>query len=77
MQTVEQVIDSEFLDVRCMLLEIGAMLDRYDRSCDQSPAEASDDHRMDLIYRAILLLSQRDTTADRSERLLNLFSEMP
>lgn len=77
MQTVEQVIGSEFLDVRCMLIEIAAMLDRYDRSRDQSTGTATTDHRMDLIYRAISLLSQRDTTADRSERLLNLFSEMP
>ena len=36
MQTAEQVLSSEFLDVRCMLIEIGAMLDRLDRAAEHA-----------------------------------------
>ena len=31
--------------------------------------------RLDRIYQALTLLGERETTADRSERLLNLFSD--
>ena len=34
------------------------------------------DQRLELIYRALALLAERDTSADRSERLLNLFTEL-
>jgi len=34
------------------------------------------DDRLDQIYQALTLLADRDTSADRAERLLNLFSEL-
>ncbi len=33
--------------------------------------------RLDRIYQALTLLAERETTANRSERLLNLFSDLP
>ena len=75
MLTPEKVLDNYFLDNRCMLIEIAAMLDRYDRSVDQQGKAAVDD-RLDQIYQALTLLADRDTSADRAERLLNLFSEL-
>lgn len=73
MQKPEEVLDSYYLEARCQLLEIAAMLDRYDRARDEG-AKPSDDPRLDLMYESLAMLSQRQTAANRSERLLNLFS---
>ena len=37
---------------------------------------AREDDRLDQIYQALTLLAERETTSNRSERLLNLFSEL-
>lgn len=71
----KEVLDNYFLEARCQLLEIAAMLDRYDRSHDES-ASAEDDGRVDLVYESLALLSQREVSPDRSEKLLNLFSDL-
>ena len=72
MQTAEQVLDRGFLETRCMLIEIAAMLDRLDRADGAAPG----DQRLELIYRSLSLLADRAATADRSEQLLNLFTEL-
>jgi hypothetical protein len=78
MLTAEKVLDLYFLDTRCMLIEIAALLDRYDRAAhDESDALPAGVDRLDRIYQALTLLAERDTTANRSERLLNLFSDLP
>jgi hypothetical protein len=76
MLTAERVLDLYFLDARCMLIEIAALLDRYDRAAEgKTAALPAGIDRLDRIYQALTLLAERDTTADRSERLLNLFSD--
>lgn len=77
MLTAAKVLDNYFLDTRCMLIEIAATLDRYDRAV-QSAAEKSrtGDDRIDRIYQSLTLLAERETTADRSERILNIFSDL-
>lgn len=75
MLTADKVLDHYFLDTRCMLIEIAAMLDRYDRSVGRAGKAAADD-RLDRIYQALTLLADREATPDRSERLLNLFSDL-
>ena len=78
MLTAERVLDLYFLDTRCMLIEIAALLDRYDRAAqDESEALPAGVDRLDRIYQALTLLAERETTANRSERLLNLFSDLP
>jgi len=72
MQTARQVMDHEFLDTRCMLIEIAAMLDRYDRAGGPDTSDV----RLDLIYQALALLADRSATANRSEQLLNLFTQL-
>ncbi|MFG0268232.1 MAG: hypothetical protein ACF8AM_24210 [Rhodopirellula sp. JB055] len=74
MQKPQEVLDSYYLEARCQLLEIAALLDRFDRSCE-SDVDRPDDGRIDLMYESLTLLSQREGTANRSERLLNLFSD--
>jgi hypothetical protein len=78
MLTAEKVLDLYFLDTRCMLIEIAALLDRYDRAVqNESGAMPAGVDRLDRIYQALTLLAERETTANRSERLLNLFSDRP
>jgi len=75
MLTPDSVLDNYFLDTRCMLIEIASTLDRYDRAAEQLGAVDGDD-RLDQIYQALTLLAERETTSNRGERLLNLFSEL-
>lgn len=75
MLTPAKVLDNYYLDTRCMLIEIAAMLDRHDRAL-QIAGEGGDDDRLDQIYQALTLLADREASPDRSERLLNLFSDL-
>ena len=77
MLSTDQVMDRYFLDTRCMLIEIGAMLDRLDRAAEDKGAEPPGyQARLEKIHEALSLLARQDTTADRSERLLRLFSDL-
>ncbi len=77
MLTAEKVLDNYYLDTRCMLIEIAALLDRFDRAAGREPGRAtSRDDRLDRIYQALTLLAERESGANRSERLLNLFSDL-
>jgi hypothetical protein len=76
MLTAKQVLDNYYLDTRCMLIEIAALLDRYDRAAAKGGDEAvAGVDRLDRIYQALTLLAERETTSNRGERLLNLFSD--
>jgi hypothetical protein len=76
MLTAEKVLDHYFLDARCMLIEIAALLDRFDRAAEARTGEIpAGIDRLDRIYQALTLLAERETTPNRSERLLNLFSD--
>ena len=74
MLTAEQVLDKYFLDARCMLLEIAATLDRYDRA-DEGQGNGSADPRLEKLYESLAILADRKSTPDRAERLLTLFSD--
>ncbi|MFV1965660.1 MAG: hypothetical protein ACC628_09580 [Pirellulaceae bacterium] len=70
----EDVLNHYYLEARCQLLEIAAMLDRYDAG-RQGGGGPPADRRLEQIYESLALLAQRDVTTERSERLLNLFSD--
>lgn len=74
MQTPKEVLDSYYLEARCQVLEIAAMLDRYERAQDGEP-EQVEDERIGKMYESLNMLADRIPTTDRSERLLNLFSD--
>jgi hypothetical protein len=74
MLNATQLVDHEYLETRCMLVEIAAMLDRVDRAAARD-GETVRDPRLDQIHRSLQLLSQPTTTADRSEQLLMLFTD--
>jgi hypothetical protein len=76
MLKTREVLDAYFLETRCMLLEIGATLDRLDRAAEaNSDSTITADGRLERIHQSLALLAQRETTPDRAERLLNLFSD--
>ena len=76
MLTAEKVLDKYFLDARCMLLEIAATLDRFDRAGQrQESATGSADPRLEKLHESLAILAARKTTPDRAERLLTLFSD--
>ena len=76
MLTAPKVLDQYYLESRCMLLEIAAMLDRFDRAnSSEGNGKAMLDQRLELIYQALHLLAERPTDPNRAERLLNLFSD--
>jgi len=71
----QQVLDQYFLNNRCMLLEIAAMLDRYDRAAKGGNGRAAGDLRLEKIYQSLDILADRRATPDRAERLLRLYSD--
>lgn len=73
MQTPQQVLDANFLESRSMLIEVAAMLDRYDRAAIDQPGKT--DPRLEKLYESISVLAARNAAPNRAERLLNLYSE--
>ncbi|MBN2489658.1 MAG: hypothetical protein JXQ29_02270 [Planctomycetes bacterium] len=76
MQTPAEVVDAYFLDNRCMLVEIAATLDRFDRAVQRAGAPPDPlDPRLEKIYESLRMLSEPTATPDRAERILALFSD--
>jgi hypothetical protein len=73
MLTAEAVLDKEFLEIRCQLIEIAASLDRLDRAAEFQQ-RSFDDPRLRQLYESLRLLADRDRS-NRSEELLLLFSD--
>ena len=75
MLTAKEVLDKEFLETRCLLVEIAATMDRYERAGVEEDESGEADERLQQIYQALDILASPQTNPDRSEQLLNLFSE--
>jgi hypothetical protein len=65
-----QALDNFFLEARCKLLDVAAILDRIGRGRDAAAVFA--DPRMDRIREALEVL--RDRSGGRAERLQQVFS---
>jgi hypothetical protein len=74
MLTPNQVLDHYFLENRCMLLEVAATLDRYDRAVEQG-GDFDGDPRLEKLYQSLAILADRGAGGDRAEQLLRLFSD--
>ena len=76
MLTPRQVIDAYYLEVRCKLLEIVAIMDRYDRACQREPAAApEDDARLKKCRQSLSILNQPQAEANRAEQIALVFSD--
>jgi len=73
MLTAYRVLDEYDLDVRCKLLEIAAILDRYERG--GGDAARDDDQRLARCREALALLTKPQPQPDRAEQIALIFSD--
>jgi hypothetical protein len=66
--TAAQILDREFLTIRCKLLEVSAALDRIERG----QGSAASDPRLEKIRETLAILGKDG--AERAEQLQMLFS---
>jgi hypothetical protein len=66
----QQALDTYFLEVRCKILEVAAILDRIGRGRDA--AGVSEDPRLEKVRRALEVL--HDRSGGRAERIQQIFS---
>jgi hypothetical protein len=66
----QQALDNYFLEARCKILDLAAILDRIGRGRDA--AVLSEDQRLERIGRALEVL--QDRSGGRAERIQQIFS---
>lgn len=77
MLTPKKTLDTYYLEARRDLLEVAAMLDRYDRSVVQVGEKAEDESRLNSLLEALALLSEKNhAEVNRTEQLLVHFSKV-
>lgn len=64
-----EVLDREFLSLRCKIVEVAAALDRIARAGGEC-----DDPRIDQVRRSLELVVQPREAADRAEQVQLIFS---
>lgn len=74
MQTPQQVIDTYFLETRCVILEIAAVLDRYEAAVNRCGSEAEKQENLTCLREALDLLADSEKKDNRTEQLLELFA---
>lgn len=72
--TPEEVLDYHYLEIRCKLLEIAAILDRYQRAGGGDPT-LSNTPQLERCTRALAQLSEPCDSANRAETIALLFSD--
>jgi hypothetical protein len=66
--SASEVLNREFLEIRCKILEVAAALDRLDRAA----GNVAEDPRMKRLHEALEVL--RDDRGDRAEQVQLVFS---
>lgn len=74
MLTPQKVLETYYLESRCVLLEVAAMLDRYDEAVARTGGAAENEQKLEVLHRALALLADRTPSDCRAERLLELFA---
>ncbi len=75
MLTPAEVVDEYYLEVRCKLLEIAAIMDRYDRSVQRGDGEAlGDDPRLKQCRESLAVLNSPQEEPNRAEQIALVFS---
>lgn len=70
-QAAESILDRQYLEMRCGLLDLAAAFDRISRAPDA--AQLAQDERMKLLKQAIEIVAGEG--CDRAEQLQLLFSD--
>jgi hypothetical protein len=82
MLSAEQVVETSFLEARHMLLEIAALLDRYDAAAARSPGRvdagqaAAAAAKLAALREALGVLGEQPPSRERTVALLELFARV-
>ncbi len=77
MLSPKQTLDTYFLEARRDLLEVAALLDRYDESVSREGHKAEDESKLESLREAMQLLAKPDhSKADRAKHLLAHFAKI-
>jgi len=77
MLSPRQILDTYYLEVRRDLLEVAALLDRYDAAVERSEVTSDDEAKLELLRRALSQLADSAAlSGERTAALLELFAEV-
>ena len=77
MLSPKEILDTYYLEARRDLLEVAALLDRYDQAVLRDGQKADDEKKLQILREAMSLLAQPDhPNANRAEQLLEHFSKI-
>jgi len=83
MLTARQTVDTYFLEARHMLLEVAALLDRYDAAVaraaagrDGSATDAATREKLAVLREAFEVLAATKVDGERTVKLLELFARV-
>ena len=77
MLSPQKTLDTYYLEARRDLLEVAAMLDRYDQAVKRDGSQAHDESKRQSLLEAMELLSQSEHPgANRAEQLLVHFAKI-
>ena len=72
-----QILDTYYLEARRDLLEIAALLDRYDAAVERGGSLPQKDKKHAILYKSLLYLGHlNSSTGSRTETLLDFFSKI-
>lgn len=74
MLSPQTIIDTYYLENRCVLLEIAATLDRYDQAVIRTGNKAVNEEKLEVLRKALALLADPTSSDNRAEQLLELFA---
>ena len=77
MLSPQKTLDTYYLEARRDLLEVAAMLDRYDEAVKWDGTKAGDESKKESLLQAMELLAKPDhPNANRAEQLLVHFAKI-
>jgi hypothetical protein len=77
MLSPKETLDTYYLEARRDLLEVAALLDRYDQAVLRDGQKADDERKLQILREAMSLLAQPDhPKGNRAEQLLEHFSKI-
>jgi len=74
MLTPPQVLENYFLESRHQILEIAAMMDRYDAAVQRSGGHGAAGQKIELLRKALAIAADPKPAGDRTVALLELFA---
>jgi len=77
MLSPQKTLDTYYLEARRDLLEVAAMLDRYDEAVKRDGTKAENESKKVSLLEAMEMLAQPEhPNANRAEQLLNHFAKI-